>query len=60
MSKQREGKQHQWKPGPRGGKRSTVSGCPWPVCARCGLVALKNQASDKAASEPCPGKDESQ
>lgn len=33
MSKQREGKEHQWKPGPKGGKRSTVYGCPWPVCA---------------------------
>lgn len=27
----------------------------WLFCARCGLVALKNTASRKAAAAPCPG-----
>lgn len=52
------GKGHQWKPGPRGGKRSSVCGCPWMVCSQCGLVLLKNQASAKAAAESCAGRDE--
>lgn len=56
--KQHEGKEHQWKPGPRGGKRSSVCGCPWMVCSRCGLVLLKNAASAKAASESCAGSDQ--
>jgi len=25
----------------------------WPYCARCGLVALKNQATAKELSKPC-------
>lgn len=36
-------------------KRSTVHGCPWAVCSRCGLVALKNVASVAAAKRECPG-----
>lgn len=30
----------------------------WPVCARCGLVALRNDASRKALRAPCPGKED--
>lgn len=26
---------------------------PWPVCAHCGLVWLKNEASRKAAKQLC-------
>lgn len=25
----------------------------WPVCAHCGLVALKNDATRKAMASPC-------
>jgi hypothetical protein len=33
-------------------KQSTVT-IPWPVCKGCGLVLLKNPASQRAAREPC-------
>jgi hypothetical protein len=26
---------------------------PWPVCARCGLILLKNQATRLAAKRAC-------
>lgn len=26
---------------------------PWPVCSRCGLVYLKNEATRKAIKEGC-------
>lgn len=26
---------------------------PWPVCQRCGLVALKNEATRRALRQPC-------
>ena len=26
---------------------------PWPYCAHCGLIALKNKASSDAARKPC-------
>lgn len=31
-------------------------GQAWPVCRRCGLVLLKNAATQQAARQPCPGK----
>lgn len=26
---------------------------PWPYCKRCGLIALRNDATRKALREPC-------
>ena len=26
---------------------------PWPICSKCGLIWLKNLASNKAAKAPC-------
>lgn len=36
-------------------KRTTVRPIPWVVCQHCGLVALKNEASQRAARAACPG-----
>lgn len=36
-------------------KRTTKNPCPWLVCARCGLVALKNDETRKALRAACPG-----
>jgi hypothetical protein len=36
-------------------KRTTRQPVPWCVCARCGLVYLKNDATKKAARAACPG-----
>lgn len=30
----------------------------YPVCTRCGLIALKNERTRKAMNKACPGKDE--
>lgn len=30
---------------------------PWPVCARCGLLYLKNDVTRKAASQMCVTED---
>jgi len=38
----------------KGGKKSSVS-VPWQYCDRCGLVLLRNEASNKAAKAPCSG-----
>lgn len=27
-------------------------------CSRCGLIALRNEATRKAINRPCPGRDE--
>lgn len=35
-------------------KRSTRS-VSWLVCARCGLIYLKNDATARAIRKPCPG-----
>ncbi len=32
--------------------------CPWNYCVRCGLIWLKNDASNKAAKKPCPDGDD--
>lgn len=29
--------------------------CGYPYCLKCGLVYLKNTATQKAVSKPCPG-----
>ena len=31
--------------------------CHWPYCARCGLVALKNEVSQRALAAPCVTED---
>lgn len=36
-------------------KRTTRVPVPWVVCRHCGLVALKNDASRRAARAACPG-----
>jgi hypothetical protein len=36
-------------------KRTTRNPVPWVVCRHCGLVALKNDASRRAARAACPG-----
>lgn len=28
------------------------------VCGGCGLIALRNRATERAANKPCPGQDE--
>lgn len=38
--------------------KKTTAHPPWLVCKRCGLVALKNQATAKALKAPCPGKED--
>jgi len=43
---------------PSGGKkkkRGSSAGIHWPVCKRCGLVLLVNDATEKARKAPCPG-----
>lgn len=30
-----------------------IKALPWPLCARCGLLALKNEATRKALREIC-------
>lgn len=37
----------------RGVHQMTRRVCHWPYCARCGLVALKNDASRKALRSDC-------
>lgn len=32
-----------------------INGFKWPVCARCDLVALKNDRTEKAIKKPCIG-----
>lgn len=32
--------------------------CPWVYCGKCGMVALNNDESRKAARKPCPGSEE--
>jgi hypothetical protein len=31
---------------------------PWPICAKCGLIWLKNEISRKAAKGRCEGSDD--
>jgi hypothetical protein len=38
----------------RGGKKSSVS-ISYQYCDRCGLIALKNEATARAAKAPCRG-----
>lgn len=40
-----------------GGKRATLS-IPQPYCIRCGLVVMKNKATQKDMVKACPGSDE--
>jgi hypothetical protein len=47
---------HNFEPLPKA-KRSTCS-VSWPVCKRCGLIGLRNEASERAARKPCPGRDD--
>jgi len=30
----------------------------WPVCSRCGLIALRNKRSQRAVRAQCSGKDD--
>ena len=45
---------HRWEQLARG-RRSTVWACPWPVCARCGLVLTKAPAAIRASRAACSG-----
>lgn len=36
-------------------KRGTAAALTWPVCKRCGLVLLRNDATERAARKPCVG-----
>ncbi len=40
--------------GQLGGKKR----CHAHYCTRCGLIMLKNEASQKAARKPCPGRED--
>jgi hypothetical protein len=40
-------------------KRGAAATIAWPVCKRCGLVYLKNHATEREASRPCSGLDDS-
>lgn len=44
-------------PAPRASKnvRGACAAISWPVCKRCGLVALRNPATDRALRQPCDG-----
>lgn len=35
-----------------------MKGIPWAVCAKCGLIRLKNQRTDKKVKQACPGSEE--
>jgi hypothetical protein len=37
---------HQW---------IALKGTPWPYCKHCGLVRLRNVATDLAVARPCSG-----
>ena len=30
----------------------------WVVCSHCGLILLRNRATDRARNKPCPGADQ--
>lgn len=45
---------HSWEHIGRGGRKSSVS-IPYQYCDRCGLILLKNDASRRAAKQPCRG-----
>lgn len=47
-------KAHAWETIGRGGKRSSVS-ISYQYCDRCGLIRLKNEASERAARGDCRG-----
>ena len=47
---------HNWAPLIRAKKSSST--LPWPVCKGCGLLALKNAATEKAMRAPCPDPDD--
>lgn len=51
-------KDHRPEPLPKA-KRSTWS-IPWQVCKRCGLIYLKNRATDAATRKPCQAVDDPQ
>jgi hypothetical protein len=36
-----------------GSHQMTKRICHWPYCARCGLVALKNERTRRALAAPC-------
>lgn len=36
-------------------RRTTTRPVPWVVCVHCGLVALKNDATQRATRAACPG-----
>lgn len=48
---------HRWGQLARG-RRSTVWACPWPVCARCGLILTKAPAAVRASRAACSGVDD--
>lgn len=39
-------------------KKKETAWLPWPVCIRCGLLLLKNEASQRAAKQSCRGHEE--
>ncbi len=41
---------------PRQIKVKGTAGYPWPVCQGCGLVYLKNAATERAVRAPCDDK----
>lgn len=45
---------HAWEAIGRGGRRSSVS-IAYQYCDRCGLIRMRNDASELAASAPCSG-----
>lgn len=48
---------HRWEQLARG-RRSTVWACPWPVCARCGLILTKAPSAVRASRAECGGVDD--
>lgn len=33
--------------------KGVIKRMPWPYCTRCGLIALKNEATRRAMKQPC-------
>lgn len=49
---------HRWRPLMQGKRYASTCSLPWPVCASCGLLRLRNAATDAAVRCGCPGDDE--
>lgn len=46
-------KQHHW-------YATGMKGIPWCVCAKCGLIKLRNEKTERKVRKACPGAPEDQ